>query len=94
MYGNVVTRTEEEEEEENNEDEGVYSDLAAGTRIDSLLDGERDLEDEESSSTLLSLSGKPDRNMALLDDYEMEELDLENHDPSHRSGNFNLNFNF
>lgn len=84
MYGSVVTQT--EEEEENNEDEGVYSDLASGMRIDSLLDGEGDLEDEESSSTLLSLSGKPDRNMALLDDYEMEELEFANDDPSHRSG--------
>ncbi|KAH6833811.1 GTP-binding protein Era-like protein [Perilla frutescens var. hirtella] len=43
-------------------------------------------EDEEmSSSTLLSLSMKPDRNMALLDDYEMEEMDFVP-DPNHRSG--------
>lgn len=83
MYGNVGTQI---EEEENDEDEGVYSDLANGARIDSLLDGEGELEDEESSSTLLSLSGKPDRNMALLDDYETEELDFANDDPSHRSG--------
>ncbi|XP_058087634.1 GTPase ERA-like, chloroplastic isoform X1 [Magnolia sinica] len=33
----------------------------------------------------LSLSEKPDRNLAMLDDYEMEELDLET-DPNHRSG--------
>ncbi|PON71447.1 GTP-binding protein Era [Parasponia andersonii] len=38
--------------------------------------------DEESS--FLSLSVKPDRNMALLDDYELEELDY--NDPNHRSG--------
>ncbi|KAG9449695.1 hypothetical protein H6P81_009660 [Aristolochia fimbriata] len=36
-------------------------------------------------SGLLSLTGKPDRNMALLDEYEMEELDA-NVDPNHRSG--------
>lgn len=38
--------------------------------------------DEESA--FLSLSDKPDRNLALLDDYEMEELDY--NDPNHRSG--------
>ncbi|KAJ0236594.1 GTPase ERA-like [Hirschfeldia incana] len=46
---------------------------------------EEDMGEEEAS--LLSLSMKPDRNMALLDDYEMEEL---GHSPpphtSHRSG--------
>ena len=47
-------------------------------------------EEEEASSysddesSFLSLSMKPDRNMALLDDYEMEELDYT--DPNHRSG--------
>lgn len=44
------------------------------------------------SSTFLSLSNKPDRNMALLDDYEAEELDTVI-DPNHRSGSF-LNLNF
>ncbi|XP_073154786.1 GTPase ERA-like, chloroplastic isoform X2 [Henckelia pumila] len=39
--------------------------------------------DEHSSSMLLSLSVKPDRNMSLLDDYEMEEMDFH---PDHRSG--------
>ncbi|XP_057786742.1 GTPase ERA-like, chloroplastic isoform X2 [Salvia miltiorrhiza] len=44
-------------------------------------------EDEEtSSSMLLSLSMKPDRNMSLLDDYEMEEMDYVSDDPNHRSG--------
>ncbi|KAL5713284.1 hypothetical protein ACHQM5_015376 [Ranunculus cassubicifolius] len=38
--------------------------------------------DEEST---LSLNEKPDRNMALLDDYEMEELDFETN-PNHKSG--------
>ncbi|KAG8383354.1 hypothetical protein BUALT_Bualt04G0003700 [Buddleja alternifolia] len=41
---------------------------------------------ETSSSTLLSLSVKPDRNMAMLDDYEMEEMDYVPDDPNHRSG--------
>lgn len=39
----------------------------------------------EDESAFLSLSEKPDRNMALLDDYEMEELDYPS-DPNHRSG--------
>ncbi|KAL5557331.1 hypothetical protein UlMin_039567 [Ulmus minor] len=39
--------------------------------------------DDESS--LLSLNVKPDRNMAMLDEYEMEELD-HTADPNHRSG--------
>ncbi|XP_061357650.1 GTPase ERA-like, chloroplastic [Gastrolobium bilobum] len=48
-------------------------------------------EDEEVASYLdddasfLSLSVKPDRNMALLDDYETEELDFDS-GPDHRSG--------
>ncbi|CAA6673169.1 unnamed protein product [Spirodela intermedia] len=36
------------------------------------------------SASFLSLSEKPDRNLALLDDYEMEELDAP--DGTHRSG--------
>lgn len=49
--------------------------------------GEDEEEDEAtSSSMLLSLSMKPDRNMALLDDYEMEEMDYVPDDPNHRSG--------
>ncbi|KAJ6796670.1 Uncharacterized protein M6B38_219675 [Iris pallida] len=38
-------------------------------------------------SSFLSLSEKPDRNMALLDDYELEELESSNfNNPNHRSG--------
>ncbi|CAL1360869.1 unnamed protein product [Linum trigynum] len=51
-------------------------------------DYEEEDEDEEVSeedSRLLSLSVKPNRSMALLDDYEMEELDY-SADPNHRSG--------
>ncbi|XP_062156347.1 GTPase ERA-like, chloroplastic [Alnus glutinosa] len=51
-------------------------------------DSEEDAETtsySEDESSFLSLSVKPDRNMALLDDYEMEELDYTS-DPNHRSG--------
>ncbi|PIA55805.1 hypothetical protein AQUCO_00700256v1 [Aquilegia coerulea] len=48
------------------------------------IDERNDLSDDEDSA-LLSLSEKPDRNMALLDDYEMEELDFQT-DPNHKSG--------
>ena len=49
-------------------------------------------EDENSSaSTFLSLSEKPDRNMALLDDYELEELDFSSN-PNHRSGTYSFPF--
>lgn len=41
--------------------------------------------DSDDGSSFLSLSEKPDRNTALLDDYEIEELDLAS-DPNHRSG--------
>ncbi|KAF5768917.1 putative GTP-binding protein Era [Helianthus annuus] len=44
-----------------------------------------DIDDDFETSTFLSLSSKPDRNMAMLDDYEMEELGY-SHDPNHRSG--------
>lgn len=46
---------------------------------------EEDDEDGYRTSSFLSLSSKPDRNMAMLDDYEMEELGY-SHDPNHRSG--------
>ncbi|KAI0516198.1 hypothetical protein KFK09_008870 [Dendrobium nobile] len=40
-----------------------------------------------SSSSLLSLTGKPDRSLALLDDYELDALDSDgSSSPSHRSG--------
>ncbi|KAL3525356.1 hypothetical protein ACH5RR_013728 [Cinchona calisaya] len=82
-YDNTVTEGEEEEND--------YSYAAARrTRLGSLLDEEGEVaEDDESSlssSTMLSLSGKPDRNMAVLDDYEMEELDFATDVTGHRSG--------
>ncbi|XP_062000531.1 GTPase ERA-like, chloroplastic [Rosa rugosa] len=60
-------------------------------RVSEQQNGEQE-EDEDSEysysdedSSLLSLSEKPDRNMAMLDDYEIEELDYAT-DPNHRSG--------
>lgn len=78
----------EEEEEEEEYDFDLAESVAAATRgrrrsSSSLLEEED--EDEASYSGFLSLSEKPDRNMALLDDYEMEELDSLP-DPNHRSG--------
>ncbi|OVA18760.1 K Homology domain [Macleaya cordata] len=58
----------------------------SGERYD---EGERSYDREASTSSedssFLSLNEKPDRNLALLDDYEMEELDYE-FDPNHKSG--------
>lgn len=48
---------------------------------EAALEEEEDYEDD--SSLFLSLSEKPDRNLALLDEYEIEENDF---DSNHRSG--------
>ncbi|CAN0861708.1 GTPase ERA-like, chloroplastic [Linum grandiflorum] len=53
-------------------------------------DGDEEGQEEDEDGTvddaaILSLSMKPDRSIALLDDYEMEELDY-SADPNHRSG--------
>ncbi|GAA0154899.1 RNA metabolism protein [Lithospermum erythrorhizon] len=40
----------------------------------------------EDASTFLSLSEKPDRSIALLDDYEMEELAFLHNNPNHKTG--------
>ncbi|KAG6430391.1 hypothetical protein SASPL_108456 [Salvia splendens] len=47
---------------------------------------DEDGDEATSSSMLLSSSIKPDRNIALLDDYEMQEMDYVSDDPNHRSG--------
>ncbi|KAL3844731.1 hypothetical protein ACJIZ3_002134 [Penstemon smallii] len=64
-----------------------YSDFMTSKDV-FLNDGEVDINDDgdydDGSSMLLSLSVKPDRNMNLLDDYEMEEMEFV--DPNHRSG--------
>ncbi|XP_010926096.1 GTPase ERA-like, chloroplastic isoform X1 [Elaeis guineensis] len=53
-------------------------------------DEEEEMEEEEgessSSVSILSLSEKPDRNLALLDEYELEELEKDSVNPNHRSG--------
>ncbi|GLT39162.1 hypothetical protein SLA2020_133690 [Shorea laevis] len=55
-----------------------------GNILDEEDDGdETNISDDESS--FLSLSEKPDRNMALLDEYEMDELDSSS-TSNHRSG--------
>lgn len=43
-------------------------------------------EEEDDESSFLSLSEKPDRTMALLDDYETEELDFDASSADHKSG--------
>ncbi|KMT09445.1 hypothetical protein BVRB_6g129170 [Beta vulgaris subsp. vulgaris] len=48
-----------------------------------LVEDETEGDFEEDFSSFLSLSEKPDRNLVLLDEYEMEENDF---DPNHRSG--------
>ncbi|XP_050230337.1 GTPase ERA-like, chloroplastic [Mercurialis annua] len=45
---------------------------------------EEELDEDEEEEKVLSLSMKPERNMGLLDDYEMEENFAS--DPNHRSG--------
>lgn len=51
-----------------------------------LDEEEGDLEEDENNydSSFLALSEKPDRNTALLDDYEIEELDYGS--TNHKSG--------
>lgn len=58
------------------------------TQTDEEIYEERDYEEEESTSSrkpgsVLSLNNKPSRNLSLLNEYEMEELEF---DPSHKSG--------
>ncbi|KAG5535926.1 hypothetical protein RHGRI_023639 [Rhododendron griersonianum] len=84
-----LTSLEENEEQDEDDDFDPAADAEASPRTASLLDRE-DVEDEadhESSSysNVLSLSEKPDRNLALLDDYDMDEVNA-HLDPNHRSG--------
>ncbi|XP_014505741.1 GTPase ERA-like, chloroplastic [Vigna radiata var. radiata] len=52
---------------------------------EAVQEEEEDSYFDDDDSSFLSLSDKPDRNMALLDDYETEELDFDT-GPDHRSG--------
>lgn len=82
-----------EENEEEDEDEDFDPAADAEASPTSLLDVEDEADHESSSySNVLSLSEKPDRNLALLDDYDMEEVNALL-DPNHRSGPF-LPFSF
>ncbi|XP_072976804.1 GTPase ERA-like, chloroplastic [Typha angustifolia] len=57
-------------------------------RFSSLSNGveeEEEEEEEDSSASFLALSEKPDRNLALLDEYELEELEVSSC-ANHRSG--------
>lgn len=63
------------------------SSITRHNNSDNVVAVENEYEEEfEDASNLLSLSEKPDRSMALLDDYEMEELGFVTHNPNHRSG--------
>ncbi|CAN4084140.1 unnamed protein product [Withania somnifera] len=85
-----IGEQEEVEEEENGKISSIAEKASRSMRIrrsKGVVDTEEEEEeDDDDSSMLLSLSVKPDRNMALLDDYEMEELDFVNGNPNHRSG--------
>lgn len=69
------------------------SEQQQGQEEEEEVEEEEEEEDEEEEeyaysedeSSLLSLSEKPDRSIALLDEYEIEELDYAI-DPNHRSG--------
>lgn len=69
------------------EEEDIVENPAFSSTVSSGDDYGED--DESSVSTFLSLSEKPDRNLALLDDYELEELDFASN-PNHRSGTFSF----
>ncbi|KAK8933903.1 hypothetical protein KSP39_PZI015558 [Platanthera zijinensis] len=63
-------------ENEEDEEEAEWSVDEQGERLSS-----------DSSASFLSLNSKPDRSLALLDDYELEELHSDHFtSPSHRSG--------
>ncbi|OIT03774.1 PREDICTED: uncharacterized protein LOC109225799 [Nicotiana attenuata] len=77
----------EEEEVEAEENGSERTSKTMRMRSKGVIDiNEEEEEEEEDSPMVLSLSVKPDRNMALLDDYELEELDFVPLDPNHRSG--------
>ncbi|XP_009593229.1 GTPase ERA-like, chloroplastic [Nicotiana tomentosiformis] len=80
---------EEEEEVEAEEKDNIIMSMRRSKGVidtNEAEEEEEEGEEEEDSPMVLSLSVKPDRNMALLDDYELEELDFVPLDPNHRSG--------
>nr|GLL38495.1 uncharacterized protein LOC109178296 [Ipomoea trifida]GMD58150.1 GTPase ERA-like, chloroplastic [Ipomoea batatas] len=67
------------------EDKGVH-DFYIGDRATSRISYGEEEEEEDDSGVVLSLTEKPDRNFALLDEYELEELDSASDNPNHKSG--------
>lgn len=64
------------------------NDFYIGDRATSRISYGEEEEEEDDSGMLLSLTEKPDRNFALLDEYELEELDCSSDNPNHKSGEF------
>ncbi|RAL49229.1 hypothetical protein DM860_014447 [Cuscuta australis] len=73
---NSLAEDEEDDEAENDfhNERRATSDISYGE------------EEEDGAGILLSLTEKPDRNIALLDENELEELDSASDNPNHRSG--------
>lgn len=63
-------------------------DFYIGDRATSRISYGEEEEEDDDSGVVLSLTEKPDRNFALLDEYELEELDTASDNPNHKSGEF------
>ncbi|XP_019183465.1 PREDICTED: uncharacterized protein LOC109178296 [Ipomoea nil] len=61
-------------------------DFYIGDRATSRISYGEEEEEEDDSGVVLSLTEKPDRNFAVLDEYELEELDCASDNPNHKSG--------
>ncbi|RWV89804.1 hypothetical protein GW17_00048031 [Ensete ventricosum] len=69
--------------------------IHSGSNEDEEEEGDPYLTSSNPSASLLSLSEKPDRSLALLDEYELEELDPDRSTcHNHRSGQFSLRSSF
>ncbi|KAK9121919.1 hypothetical protein Syun_019536 [Stephania yunnanensis] len=69
-----------------NRDISLYKLSINGRRPESSTSSGKFAATSSDESSFLSLNEKPDRNLALLDEYEVEELDCEaSPDPNHRS---------
>ncbi|KAK9094125.1 hypothetical protein Scep_025594 [Stephania cephalantha] len=70
-----------------NRDISLYKLSINGRRPESSSSSGKFAATSSDESSFLALNEKPDRNLALLDEYEVEELDCEaSPDPNHRSG--------
>ncbi|CAI9110817.1 OLC1v1010906C1 [Oldenlandia corymbosa var. corymbosa] len=83
--GEVLVAESQVLEEQGYDEEYDYM-SSISSKMGSLHEDEEVSIEDEASLSLLSLSEKPDRNMALLDDYELEELDFATDVTGHRSG--------